>query len=42
MILLDTDTCFEILRGNQNFKERRIENDMPVASVFKLCTYTPN
>ena len=34
MILLDTDTCIEILRGNQHVIDKRLEMDEPVAISF--------
>ncbi len=34
MILLDTDVCIEILRGNQDVIERRLETDERVAISF--------
>lgn len=34
MILLDTDTCIEILRGNQEVIDRRLEADDHVAISF--------
>ena len=34
MILLDTDTCVEILRGNQEVIDRRLETNEEVAISF--------
>ncbi|MBD3386205.1 PIN domain-containing protein [candidate division KSB1 bacterium] len=34
MILLDTDTCVEILHGNQNVIDKRLESDDRVAVSF--------
>jgi tRNA(fMet)-specific endonuclease VapC len=34
MILLDTDTCIEILRGNQKVIDKRLETDERVAISF--------
>ena len=34
MILLDTDTCIEILRGNQHVIDKRLETDDRVALSF--------
>ncbi|MBN1997345.1 type II toxin-antitoxin system VapC family toxin [candidate division KSB1 bacterium] len=34
MILLDTDTCVEILRGNQHVIDKRLETDEHVALSF--------
>ena len=34
MILIDTDTCVEILRGNQHVIDKRLEIDEPVAISF--------
>lgn len=34
MILLDTDTCVEILRGNQRVLSKRLETDEPMAVSF--------
>jgi len=34
MILIDTDVCIEILRGNQHVIDKRLEVDEPVAISF--------
>ena len=34
MILLDTDVCIEILRGNQSVIEKRIQTDEQIAVSF--------